>query len=1129
MLHGSKLMRKGVIMHSGLSLKNTCRGLAGAWLLCLGVPALAAVPSSAEVVSITGKGESRAQANAPWTPAQAKQLLYPGTFVRTLDDSSMALLFSDKTQLRLSRNSMFEIKGVGDGKTSDTTVSLLKGKSWMQSKSVPDKLRMETPSGAAGIHGTDWVMEVDDDGRTTLTVLSGEVEFSNDQGSVRVRANEQSVATPGSAPQKRVVLNPRERVQWVTASRVDPGRYPELAAHPALPPVRLALAAGDSAHARRQLEALLGAGAKGSAQPAGLWLLASDFAWVAGEADAAARHLAMGAARHPSDDRFAAQRARLSLLTGDWDAARQALAAGLQTFPDSPELALLAGELARLDGHGEQALAALRQVTRQAPQSWRGWHELGVTLAERQDWAPARAALQRATELAPAEAGPWADLALLETAARRWPQAQAALDRALGLRGDDIAAWSGQGQLLLSQGQSEAALESILKAGLLEPRYARAQLQAAIAWTQQGRPDAAQTALGRAKALDPNDPLPYFYEAQIQRDALDPAAAITAARAALQRFPYLKSLGPIANDRQGNANLGAAYALAGMETWARRMAMQTQHPFFAGSHLFMAERTIEPWLKNSALIQGYLNDPAVFGASPQRSTLMPVPGAYVAAELGLTHAQALSSTGPSLIANGYRAAPVPMSGFIQLDAPQFRSGDIAFDARSPGVTAALGVLPHEQLSVLVYHDEFRPRVERVALRTASDRIEGDVSRSDLGLRWQAGPNSALWLHAGSGDEQTDVASNVAQRTSSYHRTESDQGLRWTTRNGHGEWALGWEGGRIGRPNSATALGTINRTTAEGLLEGRGERLYLSWRHSLASWQFQADLDHSRYDLEKTSHTLLTSIATGRSLDLVDQPVSEHRRAWSPRLGVAWSPQPAHTYRLAWQDLVRPAAAVSLAPGDTAGIGLDVPGLQPGGRLQRWRAQGEWELDARSYLLAFADRRDIHNLTSPDGQVLNPVASMAQYDRLRQQGLGNALAPEALEGDPVFASGIVRTQGVVYERMATDRLSVNASFIHASTENRAYPGVPLPYFAKYALGLGLTWFAPQRWVVQVRATRRTQRYADDRGTSVLDPDWDVSLRATWQDPAKRHLLEFFARGLSRRDDTASLGLRAVWRY
>lgn len=1113
-------------MPSRQTLKNTCGALAASWLLCLGTPALAAAPSSAEIVSVTGKGESRTQANAPWTPAQARQLLYPGTFVRTLDDSSMALLFSDKTQLRLSRNSMFEIKGVGDGKTSDTTVSLLKGKSWMQSKSVPDKLRMETPSGAAGIHGTDWVMEVDDDGRTTLTVLSGEVEFSNEQGSVRVRANEQSVTRPGSAPQKRVVQNPRERVQWVTASRVDPSRYPELAGNAGMTPVLQAWKAGETATARRTLESRLG---ETPPPPAGMWLLAADFAWVAGDANAAARHLAEGARLHPQDDRFAAQRARLSLLTGDWDGARQALAAGQQAFPASLELLLLGGELARLDGQGDTAASALREVTQRAPQDWRGWHALGVTLADQQNWAPARTALQRAIELAPDAASAWADLAQLEIAARRWPQAQAALTRALGLQDDDVVAWASQGQLLLSQGQGDAALESFLKAGLLEPRYARAQLQAAIAWTQQGRPDAAQAALDRAKALDPNDPLPYFYEAQIQRDALNPTEAIAAARAALLRFPYLKSIGPIANDRQGNANLGAAYALAGLEAWARRLAMQTQHPFFAGSHLFLAERTAEPWLKNSALIQGYLTDPAVFGASPQRSTLTPVPGAYVAAELGLTHARALSSTGPSLIANGYRVAPIPVSGFIQVDAPQVRSGDIAFDARSPGLTAALGVLPHEQLSVLVYHDEFRPRIERVALRTASDRIDGDVSRNDLGLRWQASPGSALWLHAGTGDEQTRVSSNVAQRTSSYHRTDSDQGLRWTTLSAQGEWALGWEGGRIDRPNTATALNNINRTSAEGLLRGRGERFYLSWRHRLPSWQFQADLDHSRYDLEKSAHTLLTSVSTGRSLDLVDQPISEHRRTWSPRLGVAWSPQSAHTYRLVWQDLVRPAAAVSLAPGDTAGIGLDVPGLQPGGRLQRWRAQAEWELDARSYLMAFADRRDIRNLTGPDGQVLNPVASMAQYDRLRQQGLGNALAPEALEGDPVFASGIVRTHGVMYERLATDRLSVNASLIHASTDNRAYPGVPLPYFSKYALGLGLTWFAPQRWVIQARATRRSQRYADDRGTLVLDPDWDVSLRATWQDPAKRYLLELFARGLARKDDTATLGLRAVWRY
>ena len=181
------------------------------------------------------------------------------------------------------------------------------------------------------------------------------------------------------------------------------------------------------------------------------------------------------------------------------------------------------------------------------------------------------------------------------------------------------------------------------------------------------------------------------------------------------------------------------------------------------------------------------------------------------------------------------------------------------------------------------------------------------------------------------------------------------------------------------------------------------------------------------------------------------------------------------------------------------------------------------------MTAFVDHREIRNLYGPDGQTLNAEASLAQYDRLRQQGLAGASSPEALEAPPVFASGTIKTAGVIFERIASERWSWSANYIHSQTVNDPYPLAPLPYLPKHRLGFGVNWFAPARWVIRAQAVRRSERFADATGNARLEPDWDVSLRATWQDSAKRSLIELYANNLARDDNTRTVGLRVILRF
>lgn len=218
--------------------------------LCMAVmlfaPCAIAVDHVAQIVSIQGKGEAKGFGDKDWKRAVVQQKLEPGNFVRTGDMSNMALLFRDQTQVRLNQNSQLQIKTVADSNDSktQTAVKLNAGRAWAQiknvggdnvvnagragggqAKNITGPLVMETPTATMSIRGTDWDVEVGDDGKSTLTVLSGYVEFYNDYGSVTVNKGEQAVAEHGKAPIKMLISNPKERVQWVTSYEVDPLRY----------------------------------------------------------------------------------------------------------------------------------------------------------------------------------------------------------------------------------------------------------------------------------------------------------------------------------------------------------------------------------------------------------------------------------------------------------------------------------------------------------------------------------------------------------------------------------------------------------------------------------------------------------------------------------------------------------------------------------------------------------------------------------------------------------------------------------------------------------------------------------------------------------------------------------------
>jgi hypothetical protein len=136
--------------------------------------------------------------------------LQPGDQIITGDSSSAIIIFADGSKVKLGPNTTLEITSVG---YIQSILTLLYGKIHAL---VTSKFQVRTPSAVTSVRGTEYVLEVTENGSTTLTVLSHVVDFSDIGGlkTVSVGENQTSVVTTGSVPSEPVSINPSQIDRW---------------------------------------------------------------------------------------------------------------------------------------------------------------------------------------------------------------------------------------------------------------------------------------------------------------------------------------------------------------------------------------------------------------------------------------------------------------------------------------------------------------------------------------------------------------------------------------------------------------------------------------------------------------------------------------------------------------------------------------------------------------------------------------------------------------------------------------------------------------------------------------------------------------------------------------------------
>ncbi|MEY9103201.1 FecR domain-containing protein [Sinorhizobium fredii] len=509
-------------------MRKLRQGVAALAVLASGLPSAAevlprAMSAEGSVISRKSGEEIRFIEVEGWRNVEVSQDLIAGDTLRTNASGSLALLFSDDTQMRMGRNTTLLVKEIGQG--SDSELELKSGAIWARAKRGGSGLTVDTPSAAAAIRGTDWTLSVSGNGETTLSVLEGSVELKNAQGSVTVNQGEGAVASIGQAPRKYILVNLKEREQILLYSELR-GVFAGMPASGlssretrverkrilAMPPIQrsdedwLALAEASLTHdgreaaqealskLRRPLPTHLEARAKlVEAMIAGLEQRYGDasrlFAaalpalprnrkasaiygrWFADALASPDRQVPPPGEGADGDDVTAAlMRAAAASHTLGPTGAIEILRAAERRFPDDARLPAMRADLAfELDRRDEvrEALARAKALDPDEPAYLLANARFRASVSS--DLDGALVDLKRAAEMAPGNDAVWNELGITQSDRNAIVEADAAHRRAIELNPENAALYANYARFLMDNDQLAAAKAEIDKAEGLDP------------------------------------------------------------------------------------------------------------------------------------------------------------------------------------------------------------------------------------------------------------------------------------------------------------------------------------------------------------------------------------------------------------------------------------------------------------------------------------------------------------------------------------------------------------------------------------------------------------------------------------------------------------------------------------
>ena len=467
------------------------------------------------VLEIAGEAEVLSPGQPVWRPARANQALQRGDRFRTRKNSRATLRLTDLSQLRVGELSDFQVQQDHDP-AAPPLYKLWRGVLYYFHRDSTKGSRFDSPIAAAAVRGTEFAMQVDDSGRTVLTMIEGAAALSSGQESMDLSSGNEGVAELGRPLRKTAVLRAQltEAVQWCLY-------YPavlnldELAFREQEPPrLRDSLAAyrrGDLLAALKLYPDGVGATLDSERVYHAALLLAVG---LIDDAEAQLKTLS----EPPDHEGGTASPRRLA------ESLRRMVAAVKEQPLGKAAESVLATEWL--------AESYVRQASRNLPDARQAaWAAVGVAPAFAFGWARvaelefsfghlrvARLSLDRALALAPLNAQALALKGFLLSDQNRIAEAIRCFDQAIELDGGLGNAWLGRGLCRIRAGRTREGLFDLQTAAVLEPNRSLLRSYLAKGYQAARHDTQANRELNLARELDTKDPTPWLYAALLKRE-----------------------------------------------------------------------------------------------------------------------------------------------------------------------------------------------------------------------------------------------------------------------------------------------------------------------------------------------------------------------------------------------------------------------------------------------------------------------------------------------------------------------------------------------------------------------------------------------------------------------------------
>ncbi len=449
------------------------------------------------IVSQEGTVDIRIAGTGNFSPASTNQSLNNGDVIRTGLDGRAAMQLIGGGVIRLSPNSFFTLETTGD----TPTANLSSGKAFFFSREAKRFPVIKTPAVSAAVRGTEFTVEVIGN-LSTVSVLDGAVKVSNKKGEVSLGANEIAKAKPGQAPEKSILLNPIDAVQWaIYVPKIEAGN---------------------------DLRKI-----KNATQSSQLMRISKDLS--SGKMTIATQSLINFEKQKSSDPTAVAisgaYRALIELSKNNIKAAKESSTKALSADDKSETANIVASFVAQAEFKLEESQSYALAATKLNPSN----QSAALRLAEvNLSLGDVKAATQLLNSLSPSARRNtllgFAKLISYET-----PAARDLFTESVKLDPSSALSQLGLGLAVINEGDLAVGRNHLEIAAALEPNVAIYRSYLGKAFFEENRETLAGHEYDRAISLDPRDPTPYLYRAYNRLSANDPVGALSDVEDSIER------------------------------------------------------------------------------------------------------------------------------------------------------------------------------------------------------------------------------------------------------------------------------------------------------------------------------------------------------------------------------------------------------------------------------------------------------------------------------------------------------------------------------------------------------------------------------------------------------------------